>query len=530
MQPPPFTPRLRLGLALAIAAIAALSLGVGSAQAASVGFTPAFGSGDLGEATTLSAAFSISGSEYHGSPAPVTEVAVHLPAGVGGSSAGFLTCSLLVLEAAGPSGCPAGSLAGPVGSIGLDMAEETAFHVVERVHVTGTVQPVFANPEETAGEPELLYYLDVPGLSVPELPGLVFFGYDDVDSPPYGRVLTLKVPLVSTIPSEPLVSITNLSLTLGATRTLGGGTVGSLTIPTECPHSSHFAWEGAVAFHEAGAIAHMAETACPTASAKHSTTTTLGASPTAPHVGEAVTYTATVAGGGGTAPSGAVQFFDNGTTMAGCSAQPMTPASGSSTATCQVTYGATGSHDLTAIYSGDTAYLSSIAGSLPVTVSPPETPSTSTGSAGDGSSGSTASPATRTGSTSPPGLSVAQLAGLLTPQLVPSGKAAKIGELLRHGGLAVTFKAPEAGTLAVQWYYLPSGAKLAKQAKVKPVLVASGRQTFSGAGAGKLKLTLTAQGRRLLRHAHKLMLSAKAVFRPQGDPVVSVKRGFQVRR
>jgi len=59
--------------------------------------------------------------------------------------------------------------------------------------------------------------------------------------------------------------------------------------------------------------------------------------------------------------------------------------------------------------------------------------------------------------------------------------------------------------------------------------VASGRATFSGAGIGKVKLTLTARGKSLLRHAKGLKLEAKGTFVPRGGAAVSVVSGFRLR-
>jgi hypothetical protein len=122
----------------------------------------------------------------------------------------------------------------------------------------------------------------------------------------------------------------------------------------------------------------------------------------------------------------------------------------------------------------------------------------------------------------------AQLKAVLVHQLLPAGKVT-IGSLLKHGGLSMSFTAMEAGSLSVQWYLVPSGAKLAKTTKVKPVLVASGKLTFSAAGTGKVKLTLTAQGRKLLRHAKRLKLESKGIFTPQGGTAVSSISGFRLK-
>lgn len=91
------------------------------------------------------------------------------------------------------------------------------------------------------------------------------------------------------------------------------------------------------------------------------------------------------------------------------------------------------------------------------------------------------------------------------------------------------FKALEAGTLSVQWYEVPSGAKLAKHSKAKPVLVASGQMSFPAAGTSQVKVRLTAAGKRLLKHAKQLKLTAKGMFTPRGEAAVSAAKGFTVR-
>ncbi len=82
----------------------------------------------------------------------------------------------------------------------------------------------------------------------------------------------------------------------------------------------------------------------------------------------------------------------------------------------------------------------------------------------------------------------------------------------------------------VQGYELPGGAKLAKQTVAKPVLVASGKLTFAGAGSGMVKLTLTAQGKRLLKHAKRMRLEARGRFVANDQPPVSAVSGFVIGR
>jgi type II secretory pathway pseudopilin PulG len=90
-------------------------------------------------------------------------------------------------------------------------------------------------------------------------------------------------------------------------------------------------------------------------------------------VGQTVTYTATVAltsPGGGSPPStDTVAFMDGVTPITGCTAQALTGTS-PDTATCQVTYAATGGspHAITAVFSGDANFATSTSTALSETV------------------------------------------------------------------------------------------------------------------------------------------------------------------
>lgn len=88
-------------------------------------------------------------------------------------------------------------------------------------------------------------------------------------------------------------------------------------------------------------------------------------------VGASTTYTATVnaaPGGTGTLqPTGTVEFLDGGRPIGACLGQPVT----SGGATCTVTYNATGSHSISAQYSGDANFRASSAPGQPVSVIKP---------------------------------------------------------------------------------------------------------------------------------------------------------------
>jgi Putative Ig domain len=114
------------------------------------------------------------------------------------------------------------------------------------------------------------------------------------------------------------------------------------------------------------------------------TTTTVTSSANPSVVGQAVTYTATIS----PAPDGgAVTFTDNGTTIAGCSAVPVSGA----TATCQATPGSTGAHNIVAAFNGSGGFEPSTSAALSQVVITANTvtvtnPGNQTGTAGTAAS------------------------------------------------------------------------------------------------------------------------------------------------
>jgi hypothetical protein len=156
------------------------------------------------------------------------------------------------------------------------------------------------------------------------------------------------------------------------------------------------------------------------------------------------------------------------------------------------------------------------------------------GSSGSSSTSTSTSTTTSTassgGASAVATISSAQVAAALSKQLVPSGKASKIAALLKDGGITMSFKALEAGTLVIGWYEVPAGAKLAKHSTARPVLVASGQMTFSGAGTAKVKVRLTSAGKRLLEHVKRVRLEARGVFTPRAGTSLRVTKGLLIGR
>jgi hypothetical protein len=209
----------------------------------------------------------------------------------------------------------------------------------------------------------------------------------------------------------------------------------------------------------------------------------------------------------------------------------------SSGGNCQAIAGATGqTYALTAGDVGSTIRVQETASneegvsepaeSEPTTVVQAAPPgSTSEGGTGSGSSSPAPSGAAPTVMAT---ISSAQIKAALA-RLRPGGKAATIRALLKHHGLTVSFNAPEAGRLVVQWYATRGRAKAART-KTKRVLVASGQATFSGSGTGKVRIRLTMAGKRVLRHAGRLRIAAQGVFTPVGQASIKTIDTVLIRR
>ena len=125
--------------------------------------------------------------------------------------------------------------------------------------------------------------------------------------------------------------------------------------------------------------------------------------------------------------------------------------------------------------------------------------------------------------------SAAEIRAALFKVLMPSGKKARIAALLRNGGYLAHFSAPDAGSLTIRWYYAAKGAHLAS-AKARPVLLGSATVTFSTAGRGAVKISLTKAGRRLLKASNQLPLTGEAGFKLLDGQLVTVRRRFTIKR
>jgi hypothetical protein len=112
--------------------------------------------------------------------------------------------------------------------------------------------------------------------------------------------------------------------------------------------------------------------------------------------------------------------------------------------------------------------------------------------------------------------SAAQIRALLLGQLTPSGRAARIGALLKRA-YRLRFRALDAGIADVGWYR-------------GRTLIATGRHRFSAAGVATIVVKLTAAGRKQLREARRVAVKAKGTFTPVGAAPVIASRAFTLKR
>ncbi len=506
-------------------AVAALGLLPATASARDSSFSAGFSlDTHLGEGGSLSSDLFFSGTEYQGQVAPLTGLTLRLPEGVGLDSAGFPTCNKAEIEEFGLIKCPEESSAGEAGSL------RAIVYLPEPKEEEAEVRTVF-------GPGGVLYFV-VQGHTPLSLED-VFEGHFVSDIQPYGKDLVIEeIPIMKQSPSSPDVSITDLRLNLGTVGEVSGSEVWSLTLPSTCPGS--FTWDAELTFlGEPSEALDTLSTGCPPAAARYTTTTTVTASSSTPYEDEPVTYTATVTPThGGPVPTGTVTF--SGTD---CGAQPLVVGASSATATCQETYSDPFQHSIRAIYDGSENDRGSLSHGDTVDVQSGEAPAkhgeepmvkheellaTDNGDDAGGNGSSSGGSSTGSGTTTPVAtISTSDLVASLKQELVPVDKAATIGSLLKRGGLSLSVKALEAGTLTVQWAYVPKGAKAAQ---VKPLLVAAGKLSFTAPGTGRLTLSLTAAGRRLLRHSKQVSLTARGIFAPDTGAPVSDTSGIELNR
>jgi hypothetical protein len=180
-----------------------------------------------GVGAAAQAEFTISGTEYGGFPPPLIGVNFFLPTGSKIHTAGFKTCSKPILEQSGPSKCPKGSAAGPIGH-----ANGVVAFGNERVHEEVSIQSFFSSNG-------LLFYTE--GHSPVQLEFLSAGKYIHLGGGGgFGPELETIVPLVETVPGAPDASVETINVKVGAAIKSHGKTIYYGTTPKTCKGS----WKG----------------------------------------------------------------------------------------------------------------------------------------------------------------------------------------------------------------------------------------------------------------------------------------------
>jgi hypothetical protein len=207
------------------------------------GFAPIPGvahTGDiLGAGTALEVDYTISGTEYQGSPPPLLDIDFFLPSKVKPHAKGFPTCARATLEEAGTSECPKGSAAGPTGS--------------GRVYITFGSERVEESTQVSA------FYEPGGGLAFynfgtsPSL--LEFAGGGPFVNPKgaggFGAELETSLPLLESVPGAPFVSFKSISVKFGSEITSKGKETFYLKVPKKCP-TAGFQMQAEVTFARNG--------------------------------------------------------------------------------------------------------------------------------------------------------------------------------------------------------------------------------------------------------------------------------------
>jgi len=179
------------------------------------------GTGRLGTGAVLAGSSSVSGTEYGGSPEPLTGITLFGPQGMQLHPASFVSCPPATLELSGPAACPKRSIAGPGGSaIGdVTLAGE---RVPERV----SIQLFFAPSNG------LQVFIDG---SSPVLIEIVAHGHAVPAAPPFGLQFVGEIPPIVTLPGALDASFLEGTIRVGAGYRRGGRIISYVTLPKRCP-------------------------------------------------------------------------------------------------------------------------------------------------------------------------------------------------------------------------------------------------------------------------------------------------------
>jgi len=205
----------------------------------------------LGAGAAVKAEYKIEGSEYGGFPPPLIGVNFYLPKGTKLHPSGFPTCAKSNLEPAGlgPSACPRGSAAGPVGKV-LGIVAFGKERVPEEATLESFYAPGGGLEFFTAGHSPVSLEILSSGHYVNLNGGAGF-----------GPKLIAQVPLVETVPGAPDASVERISVKVGSAMKRHGKTIYYGTLPTKCTKSKGLLVKSELTFAGLGGLPQQTVTA-----------------------------------------------------------------------------------------------------------------------------------------------------------------------------------------------------------------------------------------------------------------------------
>jgi hypothetical protein len=228
--------KARFALLLLAASALCMSAPLSAQAAQTVSLETSFHPNRLGARTTIEFGFQVHNTVSRQAPSPVTNIDLHLPAGLGlaTSTLGLANCAPLALIAGGVSGCPANA------RIGFGSAIVAVPAQGEPIEEQGSLTALVGLPNSE--HLEVLFYAE--GHS-PVFAQLVFPGSVLDDSAPFSGRLDTAIPLTPTWPGGPDVAVTRMTSTIGPRgltyyRHVHGKFVPfyprGIAVPKRCPH------------------------------------------------------------------------------------------------------------------------------------------------------------------------------------------------------------------------------------------------------------------------------------------------------
>jgi hypothetical protein len=246
---------------MAILAIGAFGPSLSYAVTERASLHASFSPNRLGAPTTISFSFDLSTGEGL-APPPLVGIDLQMPAGMNYTTTqlGLALCSAARLQAQGLAGCPANSRLG-YGSALVEVPFGTGSG-----HEIPEVQAV-AGPSQS-GNLVVLFYAN--GL-YPVSAQLAFAGEVLPDQGDYGSQLKTNVPLVTSVPGGPDVSIVSVTSTIGPAhliyyKRVRGRRVAftprGVSVPERCPHGG-FPFAASFSFQDGSSTSATTTVPCP---------------------------------------------------------------------------------------------------------------------------------------------------------------------------------------------------------------------------------------------------------------------------